>query len=194
MKSDRSLFDACVELGRVHRVVVTKPDGIPIGLLAQSTVVQFLNQHLAEFGTELSRPITDYGLGTHGVTFIPQSGTALNAFKQMLDKKISSVGICEDDKLLTVISTSDIKHVLTKGTLTCLNENVVDFASEIRLATAGDEAAPSIQIHNTGTLDVVIKKLVATKIHRLYVTHDQGKPVGVVTLTDILRAVTNSVK
>lgn len=37
----------------------------------------------------------------------------------------------------------------------------------------------------------ILEKLVENHLHRLYIVDDAVKPVGVVTLTDILRVVTN---
>ena len=40
----------------------------------------------------------------------------------------------------------------------------------------------------------ILQKLVQNHLHRLYIVDEATKPVGVVTLTDILRVVTNQSK
>lgn len=40
------------------------------------------------------------------------------------------------------------------------------------------------------TIAQVLEKLVANRLHRLYVVDSELRPIGIVTLTDILRVVT----
>ena len=51
-----------------------------------------------------------------------------------------------------------------------------------------------IASHTVCVLAQILRKLVENHLHRLYIVDEATKPVGVVTLTDILRVVTDQSK
>lgn len=49
--------------------------------------------------------------------------------------------------------------------------------------------SPSISVRQSTPLETIIAKLSATRVHRLYIVDEAHVPIGVVSLTDICRAV-----
>jgi len=47
--------------------------------------------------------------------------------------------------------------------------------------------APIITCSSTDTLETVVEKVSSNHVHRIYVVDESGKPLRVITLTDILR-------
>jgi CBS domain-containing protein len=57
-----------------------------------------------------------------------------------------------------------------------------------RARTPGEEVGQSLVLCRPGSsLSEVVAMLVASKVHRVYVVDEQERPVGVVTITDVLR-------
>lgn len=64
------------------------------------------------------------------------------------------------------------------------------FVSHIRTQqgiTDGQDRLPVFDVHKETSLGFTIAKLLATKAHRVWVTNESHKAVGVVSLTDITR-------
>jgi CBS domain-containing protein len=62
-------------------------------------------------------------------------------------------------------------------------------------ATAGKWAellsgAPAISVTGASTFEAVLELLAVKGLHRVYVTDAAGKPVSIITLTDVLRLIT----
>jgi CBS domain containing-hemolysin-like protein len=71
-----------------------------------------------------------------------------------------------------------------------LFETAREFAVEVRQANLFS-FAPHVIVHENDTLSTAMRKLAATRMHRVYIV-DQDKPVGVVSLIDICKAILES--
>lgn len=106
----------------------------------------------------------------------------------------------ENQKLVGTLSASDLRGYapfflgpfssvlilffsgLTDETLSTLLQPVNQFISN-----AGQKGP--IRCFPDDKLDMAINKLVESKVHRLWVTDENDKPVGVLSLTDVIRTV-----
>jgi predicted transcriptional regulator len=50
---------------------------------------------------------------------------------------------------------------------------------------------PAMSVYADATIDMVIRKIAATKVHRLFVTDKSLIPTGVVSITDVLKFASN---
>ena len=66
-----------------------------------------------------------------------------------------------------------------------MEHTVLDFVSNVRQASVRDMIA-AVVARPDDTLAHVIGRLAACKVHRVYVVDDRRRPVGVVSLKDIL--------
>uniref|UniRef100_A0A7S1CIJ7 CBS domain-containing protein n=1 Tax=Bicosoecida sp. CB-2014 TaxID=1486930 RepID=A0A7S1CIJ7_9STRA len=139
---------------------------------------------------------------------------AFSAFEKMKEHKVSAVPVVDEEgHIVGNISNRDIRvlvhsssvykqihsplhHFLAevKGSVVDADEAGAGSDGEDRGAKPSvlaesdtDDRASAVTVHPTDTLRVVLRVLHATRIHRVYVADEAGKPVSVVTLTDILR-------
>jgi CBS-domain-containing membrane protein len=109
----------------------------------------------------------------------------------MVNKGVSSLGLLdEDDMLAGVFSMTDIKYIFHFRDFQCLKDPLSAFVSGIRQIAEvlkGKTHYPLFSVRPETTLDAVVHKLVTTHSHRVYVSEDM-EPVGVVTMTDVIRS------
>eukprot|EP00877_Chromochloris_zofingiensis_P010625 jgi/Chrzof1/5816/Cz16g16260.t1 len=72
---------------------------------------------------------------------------------------------------------------------------VTDRVARTRPRTPGEEVGQSLVLaHKDMTFKDVTERIVSHRIHRVYVIDEQEKPCGVVTCTDVLRAVLDAIQ
>jgi CBS domain-containing protein len=122
------------------------------------------------------------------VLFVSENESAYNVFRLMSDKNLSGVPIVDEDGIwFGNTSGSDLKLYIAHPSLNLLDQSIGNFLSAIRQAETKTRA-PTIGVRSTASLWDVVQKLVATKIHRLFVADPPVmKPVAVISLTDLLR-------
>jgi CBS-domain-containing membrane protein len=86
-------------------------------------------------------------------------------------------------KLIANISASNIKG-MTRANIQLLYRPLTDFLARDR--KRGWWQLPITTTLDT-TLENVLLQFVAAKVHRMYIVDDDGKPVGEVSISDIVR-------
>jgi len=72
---------------------------------------------------------------------------------------------------------------------TKLFQEIGDYITEIRRSSP-KSIFPAIHCYDTSTLESVLLRLTATRIHRMFVvTHDNQHPTGVISLRDVLQTI-----
>jgi len=185
-----------------HRVLVTDEQGSIVNLISQSRVVDILSCVLESI-PETSVCISDFSnLVTHNVITVHDTQLAYDAFKLMKDKKISAVGVLDmEGKLIGCVSTDDIKVLgYDIRYFQMLGTSVGQYIEGVRQAKMmGPEYAtdqtvqrpPLIACQPTATLGHVIKMASFYDVHRVFVIDQKSRPVGIIALRDILRALVN---
>jgi len=177
-----------------HRVFVFDSAGSFLGVLSQSDLIKMLNAHQKELGPVLSRSIKDLGLGTALVVSLEWNHSVIEAIQKMQEHNISSVALVDDAGLLmSVLSMTDIKYVFRAKTLNVLNMSCQDYICSVRRAQSledreGKDVYPFFGIQASSPLSHALGRLVATRTHRLFLVGSDSRPLGVISLTDIFRA------
>jgi len=136
------------------------------------------------------------GLGIKDVFTVKESDQAREAFQLMVDKRVSSICIVDEQgEILTAISTKDIRLLPRLESAGLVRNNLLDmnareFVSLVRRVTEidGKSRAACVTVELNTPLATVLGKLAATKMHRVYVTDVQHKPVGVISVSDVVVA------
>lgn len=178
----------------VHRVNVVNGEGRVAGILSQSDVVRFLLGKRAVFEGVMGARLETLGLGQCAVLSVSSESPVLDALQLMSANFISSVAVVDavEGQLIGSISMTDIRFVFQHGRYHRLWMSCGQFLtlalSQKGFEHAGNDQFPFFDAHPTSTMAHVLGKIVATKVHRIWVTepHSQ-KLVGVVSLTDIIR-------
>jgi len=170
----------------LHRTVVVDESGSIVNIITQSDILNFLSRYINHYGRKLARTsIRDLSFGKDEVVSVHTSCTAFNAFYKMLKSAVSGVAIIDDEGLLVAnISVSDLRGFsgaissdLFLPVLGYLKKNVPTFKTRFPPATVTLE----------DTFETLVMKLAVMRLHRLWIEDQQGKPIGVISLTDVLK-------
>ena len=88
--------------------------------------------------------------------------------------------------MITVLSTSDLRILTTGKKFRLLDISTLQLVQKSRALEAN--ARPAVVcVRTTTTLAEIVKRLAATGLHRVYVLDENEKPVGVISLRDLIR-------
>jgi len=197
--SGYTLFCAVEALSRekgLHRVPVVDDERKLITVITQSQIVNILHRNLDILGEKKDKPMNQMENYFEDVVCINEEDTTLEAFKIMVEKNVGALAVIDKEGKLTAnISLRDLKAMSTDTRLFWrLYQTVHNFLLKVRKEnneTSGDRPRTVVTVKPTDTLETVIKKLAEYKIHRVYIVDDHKKPVGVVSLKDVLREIIN---
>jgi len=176
---------------RVHRVPVVDAEGNVVNFLTQSALVDYLSKNLSKLGGCVDKTVGEVLLGCKPVVKVNINHIAIEAFKLMVEHKVSAVAVVDDDNhLISNISARDIRTIATdqkviSGLFTPIRNFLLAVYSERIL-----ETSPAISCSTKDTLGIVLRKLAVSKVHRVYVVDHAYSVIGVISLSDILSAVT----
>jgi CBS-domain-containing membrane protein len=176
--------------------VISKQTGKVIQIISQSQVCHLLYERVKAGGVLTDTTPGTTGLGLKPVFSVKDSDQARDAFQLMVDKRVSSIAIVDDNgEIVTAISTKDIRLLprlesagLERNNL--LDMNVREFVGLVRRVTEidGKSRAACVTVEMNTPLATVLGKLAATKMHRVYVIDARRKPVGVISVSDVVVA------
>ena len=185
-----SLLDVCILLAKGNnRVAVLDNNRKVVNLISQSAVIQLLNQHAAILTNDFAKAGTVSSISKPVIT-VSENTKSIDALRIMSTKNISGLPILSDGgNWIATITSSDLKLIGKYSFGDLLQQPIINLICWIRQHDVGNARNPTISVAADSTLQHVIAKLAATKIHRLFVVESQTwshKPIGVVSLTDIL--------
>lgn len=192
IKKDATLYEAAKQLsGRTHRVAVVGQDKRIVKIIAQSDLIHFLANHLATVAENGAQTIEETSLGLRDVISARGDRPALEAFLELDNHQLSGVAVVlRDGTIAGNTSARDLRYfLLDRGHLN-INMNLLDYLAAIRQKDVIADRAPVCSVGLTGTISRVIGLLAATDYHRVYIVDPRHKPVGVISLTDVLKYVT----
>ena len=88
--------------------------------------------------------------------------------------------------MITVLSTSDLRILTTGKKFRLFGISSLQLVQKSRALEAN--ARPAVVCVRTSTTLVdIVKRLAATGLHRVYVLDEHEKPIGVISLRDLIR-------
>jgi len=191
---EESLANAVQQyLKGVHRIAISDENGDIIGIISQWTIVNYLAtvptddkewipSLRATLGNEKWNKYTKEVVTCHNST------PTLDCFLKMAEKNLTAIGIVDDSGVLVGnLSVSDIKGFeLFFADFKDLLQPVSDFLSTIRKKQGRPANFVVAATLNTSVKDLV-ERMNQEIIHRIYVVDNDYKPIGIFTLTDLLK-------
>jgi 5'-AMP-activated protein kinase regulatory gamma subunit len=176
--------------------VISKTTGKVIQIISQSQVCQILYERVKAGGVLTDSTPCNSGMGIKPVFTVKDSDEARTAFQLMIDKRVSSVCVVDENgEILTVLSTKDIRLLPRLESVGLEKNNLMDmsvrqFVSMVRKVTEtdGKTRASCVTVELNTPLSTVLGKLAATKMHRVYIIDSNRKPVGVISVSDVVVA------
>jgi len=191
VKSTDSLFKVAELLAnpKVHRVPVLNEENQLVDIISQSTMLKYIQKHVQDLEPGMSVTLEQLGMARKPVATVKSTDTALEVFRVLSMTGRSGLAIVDEDGALVAnISASDMKLFIANPSFSLLQTPIIEYLNIIRRQKL-KETVPVVIVKQHHTLAKVIRKLVATGMHRVFVVDDEHKPIGVVSLTDIMQHV-----
>jgi len=192
VSSGYTLFAAIELLARergLHRVPVVDRDRKLITVITQSQLVQILEKNLDIIGAKKYKPVNMTRQYLEEVFTVSEDMIAMDAFKMMAEKNVSGLAVVNaEGKLTGTLSIRDLKAMSADGRLFWrLYQSIKNFLSKVRAETTS-EVRPRhlVTVMETDALETAIKLLAENKVHRVWIVDNQQKPLGVLSLKDVL--------
>eukprot|EP01104_Vermistella_antarctica_P007566 TRINITY_DN1857_c0_g1_i1.p1 TRINITY_DN1857_c0_g1~~TRINITY_DN1857_c0_g1_i1.p1 ORF type:complete len:330 (-),score=104.80 TRINITY_DN1857_c0_g1_i1:750-1739(-) len=186
----------------VHRVCIVDKDGMVESIISQSGVISAIGDAIKEGKVTLpdgalAKSVADLKLGIKDVLTIGENEKAINAFRLMNKHGVSALAMIDDeDRLVGNISGRDFKAVRAQEDSYWFKDlflGCMDFVAKVRRDEIHENKnkktrSPIMVCYDNDTLEHVVRKLTATRVHRLYVESASTQAlVGVVSLRDVLQ-------
>jgi len=179
-----------------HRMAVTNPQGMVLGILTQSMILRHLEDSLIN-SDKLKRFYKDIRAADLKMTpwdkmvLVAPKCPAIDAFMTMFNNGVSSVAIIEGRELLGNISASDLKSDYARDFSNMLRP-VSEWLKECHQSLKKDPDYLVTCTQDTFFSDM-IHRLNRERVHRIFVVdHLQQLTrylLGVISLTDLLRTI-----
>ncbi len=185
-----NLLDAMLLCGNhaIRRVpVVQTPSGDITNIITQSALIQSINDNMPRYMPVASLTLTQLGLGSPAaVISVSTEDTLRTAFRVIRKYDISAVPVINavTGKIHGNISARDVRLLVMSNRITAL----LNLTAGAYLSTVtGVTVSSALTCTPDDTLEEVIKRLVQSRIHRIYVVDSQQHVIRVVSLRNILR-------
>jgi len=184
-----TLLDAARIMSKncVQRVPILDTNGRVVDLLTQSAIIAYLSQHLDQLGPAINKTLKELNFEKKEVISIDHNRPAIDAFKLMVEKRVSGLAVLDSDKkIMANISARDLRSIQQDAQLFGrLYYSVGEFVSHVRQANYR-AVHPSICCTFDDTFQKIIMRLAAARIHRIFVVDENRHPISVISLHDIL--------
>eukprot|EP01095_Lingulamoeba_sp_RSL-Kostka_P007050 TRINITY_DN2222_c0_g1_i1.p1 TRINITY_DN2222_c0_g1~~TRINITY_DN2222_c0_g1_i1.p1 ORF type:complete len:309 (+),score=110.49 TRINITY_DN2222_c0_g1_i1:122-1048(+) len=183
-----TLTEVINKFKEAKRLPVVDDSGKILTILSPSTIIKFLGYHVLNEGLEgnLADAASTILSNENNVLTIKGDDRVIDTIRKMVTNKLSSVAIVDENgKLYSTLSVKDLTLLNTSDKFSKLFTSVNNWVLEIRRKTL-KAIFPAINCRYNDTLEKVLLRLAATRIHRLFITNDNGTPIGVVSARDLL--------
>ena len=177
---------------KCHRIPIMGPDGRCQSIITQSALVRALAEHMEDQEMLETLQQSNFPYKKDVVT-VKDTTTAGDVFQLLVDKRLSGVAIVDEDsgKILGNTSARDIKYAIidTSGNAS-LHMDILSYLSVVRQATpTKNDKHPASTVHEDSTVGHAIRLLAKTGYHRVFVVDNYQKPIGVISVADVIRFV-----
>jgi len=195
VKKGYSLLYAMEALAKepmLHRVPVVDDDRNLVNLITQSHMVRFLQMNMAQMGPKKNKPVAEVAGVFHQVIGANLNQRAIDAFEMLVKENVSGIAILDDEgKIHGNLSLRDLKVMSTDDRLFWrLYQPLHTFIDKVRQEDAQRPRRLKTVTVNA-TLEEVIDTLAEHQIHRVFIIDDNKKPIGVISLKDVLLEILN---
>lgn len=199
-KTDANLIELATLLAdpKCHRVGITNGSDTNrcVNIISRSGLCKFLADKVS--ADKLDETLADVGLEYNKeIVCIRDDAPAFEAFEVMDRQNISGLAVVDDEgKLLGNTSARDVKMAAIDQGKTAMKQDILSYLAAVRqtqFAKGGKDRYPVCLIHESdATVGRVLHLLAKTGYHRVFVTDEDSKPIGVVSVFDIIRFIVHN--
>jgi len=188
--ADQPLVDIATQLVTNHRVCVVNSANSVINYITQSDFIKFVMKHKEIYSDKANKTVQELQIGNSNVISVHHYDRLIEAFKLIARNGISAVAVINSEgKLVGNVTAHDIKYANpgTDGFVESLILVISNFLSQTQNRPEHVVVSP-----NT-TLEELISTLEAKSVHRVFLTQND-KPIGIISLGDVIKCLLQSVK
>jgi len=165
----------------IHRLAVVE-NGNLVNIMSQWDVLMLLLARVSFLGTSIEKTILDAGLIRSGVLTVPDNTDVVEVIKYLNDNQLSGAPLVDNTgKISGNFSATDLLN-LTEVNFPLLTLSVREFFYRVN-----GFLKPPIVCKRSDTVEALLLKMACYGIHRVYVVDEYFVPIGVITLTDIMK-------
>ncbi|KAL6045534.1 hypothetical protein QOT17_007624 [Balamuthia mandrillaris] len=178
---------------RLHRLPIIDEEGDLETVVSQSHIAQLLHQHMNVMGDLATATVAELSLGLRQVITVTERNKAIEAFKLIHERNVSAIAVVSSGEegaeqpagsLIGNLSASDLKAVSYNAhMISNLFVSVKEFLGKLNTTKA------PISVTVNHNFQEVVAKIVESRIHRVYVVDSENKPIGVISLLEVLSAI-----
>ncbi|XP_057319535.1 dentin sialophosphoprotein isoform X2 [Microplitis mediator] len=185
---DASMYDAIKSLiqNRIHRLPVIDPDTDNVlYILTHKRILKFLFLYIQELPrpSYVDKTIEELRIGTYdNIETATEETSIILALKKFVERRVSALPILDSEgKLVNIYSKFDVINLAAMKTYDNLDVSLKE-ATQHR--SDWFEGVHKCKLDDT--LYIVMEKIVKAEVHRLVVTDENEKVIGIISLSDIL--------
>jgi len=165
-----------------RNVPVLNERGDLVNIISQTSFLEYLNENRERFES-FSKPISELPIGTNEIFKVPKDIKAIEVFRKMAEKELSSLALEEKNgKIIGYTSSRDLKMFFKNPKMELLKKPILEFLDNIRTEKL-NFVSP---IQDSTDLGTAISRMAELKAHRIFVADKNGVPYKVLSLKDIL--------
>jgi CBS domain-containing protein len=186
LKPLHSLMDMLSKDVNLHRVPIVDDFGNVIGLVTQSKVINFLYKNVDKYPATAAIKIKEFFKPTQ-VFSIGSEKLALDGYKLMVEKGVSGLAVVgSKGELEGSLSASDLKRSLEGNVIHDLYLPIPFYLDKATPEFEKTMVRQPLSCNTEMTIYEILHKLITNRVHRLFVVDGEQKPIGVLSLCDII--------
>eukprot|EP00043_Microstomoeca_roanoka_P010441 m.99208 g.99208 ORF g.99208 m.99208 type:complete len:342 (+) comp14897_c0_seq1:81-1106(+) len=181
-----TMLDVMLLLGKyaLHRAYIVKSCADITNVITQSAVVQFLHEHKERMASTMNRTLAELGLGQNEPVNVKTDETFWTAFRLMRAKAVSALPVVDETgQIVGVVSSRDARLMVVRPTRLRFVNQPLSLFNDLHVAPFDTE---TVCCTVQSTLGDVVDRFVSSKVHRVFIVDGFKRPVGVVSLRDVI--------
>jgi len=181
ISSNDSILEVVQRMGQgVHRMAVIDDKSL-VSIISQSDIIKFIITKTLHIGNKIMKKMNQSGLSALGVAAVRWDVSVVDGIRYMRDYKASGVPVVNlEGKIICNFSATDLLS-LNESNFHYVNLPIYDFLVKFQ----GTPKAP-VTAFAGDTVESVMLKFAVHQIHRIYIVDEMDRPIGIITMTDIL--------
>jgi len=181
ISSNDSILEVAQRMGQgVHRMAVIDDNSL-VSIISQSDIIKFIITKTLHIGNKILKKMNQSGLSALGVAAVRWDVSVVDGIRYMRDYKASGVPVVNlEGKIICNFSATDLLS-LSESNFHYVNLPIYDFLVKFQ----GTPKAP-VTAFAGDTVESVMLKFAVHQIHRIYIVDEMDRPIGIISMTDIL--------
>eukprot|EP00123_Amoebidium_parasiticum_P007976 comp18493_c0_seq1/m.19866 comp18493_c0_seq1/g.19866 ORF comp18493_c0_seq1/g.19866 comp18493_c0_seq1/m.19866 type:complete len:314 (-) comp18493_c0_seq1:286-1227(-) len=162
-----------------------------VSIVSQAGLINYISKHHSFIPSHQKiKTVEDFYKPQKRVVAISGGQVVMEAFQLMKTENVSGIAVVDDEgHLIGSLSIRDLKGLVVNNGIDLARllmpaRTFVNIISQMSM----EEKHPAVSVLVTDTLTSVVDKIAAAGVHRLFVVDSKLMPVGVVSLVDVLHA------